>query len=569
MVRLQHSGTHFPHVMDNLHSFKKDGCLCDIDIVVGDNRIPAHKCVLAAGSDYFKSLFCGPMKSNNSEVNLSTVTDDFESVQTVIEFLYTGKIDVDDDNLAIILKLASFLLIGMLRSMCIHYMESSLDLDHCLQYYLLAAEFMIPELEHTWSKTVTSRFHDCLIFKDSSLNVSPSQMKFLMKSSNIFEHCSVINIMSFVIDWVAEGKSAEHEQLSGQLLDMAKEKMDQSKYSLDIKQQFFGLKERMQLKLDCNNECMEIITKVNAIIKELAFTVEENIKIVSNVDSKDQDVPASDNEYVLISFAPNKRLIFYVEGNVPSQSQYTIRTGQAIFDICIYVPRKKTWYHLTDMGFLNIADCNPEVTERISTCLIDDTICFVAPHFGWIMKYDLKSFTWKILADTAQAVVCSTDGRLVLNYHYYLSSGNRLYVIMPCFEYEAPQDGYQCYILSSDDSWDPLFFIPATFDGFDDFIESQFSALISKTSHEMIIVCKLDKLHVFIVDMDKLENPETAVQHLEMDVITLGYNPFHILESEEFFTIVELRNYEDENIFHCLCRYKRQTRELIYFKCRN
>ena len=186
MVRLQHSGTHFPLVMDNLHSFKKDGCLCDIDIVVGDNRMPAHKCVLAAGSDYFKSLFCGPMKTDDTVVNLSAVTDDFESVQTVIEFLYTGNIDVDDDNLAILLKLASFLLIGVLRANCIHYMQLSVDLDNCLQYYLLAAEFMIPELEHTWSKTVTSRFHDCLIFRDSSLNVSPSQMKFLMKSSNIF-----------------------------------------------------------------------------------------------------------------------------------------------------------------------------------------------------------------------------------------------------------------------------------------------------------------------------------------------------------------------------------------------
>ena len=561
MVRLQHSGTHFPLVMDNLHSFKKDGSLCDIDIVVGDNRIPAHKCVLAAGSDYFKSLFCGPMKTDDTVVNLSAVTDDFESVETVIEFLYTGNIDVDDDNLAIILKLASFLLIGVLRANCIHYMQLSVDLDNCLQYYLLATEFMIPDLQHTLSKTVASRFHDCLIFKDTSLNVSPSQMKFLMESCNVFEYCSVINIMSFVIDWVAEGKSAEHEQLGSQLLDMAKQKIDQSKYSLDIKQEFCGLKDKMQP--EGNNEYKEIVTKVNDIIKDFSTAVEENIEKMTNVDSKDQ-VQVSDTEYVLIAFAPNKRLIYYVEGNVPSRSQYAIRNGQALFDICIYIPRKKMWYHLAEgyreSGFKWIARRDTIINERISTCLMDDTICFIAPDDDKLSLYDLNSLTWEDLELNNPAFEYTIEHGE--NYHYYFSSGGQLYLITPDFHDESSHDFFRCYNILPDNHWYPLFSIPVMSDGFEDFEQNQFSATVSKTSHEMILACITDKLHVYIVDMDKTGNG-TSVQHLEMDVKTHSFNPLHILESEEFFTIVQSKDDKDENSFHCLCPYKRQTRELI------
>ena len=276
MVLLQYSGTYFPNVMGNLSNFKNDGSLCDVDISVGDKRISVHKCILAAGSDYFKSLFCGPMKQDLSEVNLSTVTDDYESVVSIIDFLYTGNINVDEENLGTILKLASFLLIGMLREMCIRYMESSLDLDNYLQYYLLAAEFMVPELEQTLSETIASRFHDCLIVRDSSLNVSPSELNILMDSCKIFEYCSDVDVMSFMIDWVAEGNTKEHEVVGCQVLELMKENKDQPKYAAELKQQFNTLKEKLQLKPEPSIVCQQFVTKTIDVIREALTTAEKN-----------------------------------------------------------------------------------------------------------------------------------------------------------------------------------------------------------------------------------------------------------------------------------------------------
>ena len=210
MVQLDESATVFPAIMKNLNEQRNDNSLCDANVIVGDHKIAAHKCVLVAGSGYVKSLFQGPLKQDTSDVNLSEVTDDFESTASVIDFLYTGEINIDDENLEDVLKLSSFLLISVLRDTCVKYIQTNLDFDRCIQYYLLSVDYMLPELAQKLSKTVPSRFHDCLIFRDSSLAVSPKHLQFLMESCKLFDYCSNSDIISFVTAWVAAGNTEDH-----------------------------------------------------------------------------------------------------------------------------------------------------------------------------------------------------------------------------------------------------------------------------------------------------------------------------------------------------------------------
>ena len=252
MVLLRHGGEHFPNLMVNLNNLRKEGSLCDIDIVIGDTRIRAHKCVLAAGSDYFKSLFCGPMKQNVSEVDLTTVIDDIESVTAVIDFLYTGDINIDNENLGLVLKLSSFLVMDMLRGMCIDYMEANQDLDNCIQFYLLASEFMVPKFNQIFAKAVSSRFGDYLIFSDCSLKVSPNQLKYLVDSCNVFDYCSDLDIILFIIDWVADSKTEEHELVGCEVIDAVNVKTVQHKSKLNLEQNISNLKEKNRTQVQAN-----------------------------------------------------------------------------------------------------------------------------------------------------------------------------------------------------------------------------------------------------------------------------------------------------------------------------
>lgn len=52
--RLCQSKSHQDSVLAALNQQRKDGLLCDVTLVAGEQKFHAHKAVLAACSDYFR-----------------------------------------------------------------------------------------------------------------------------------------------------------------------------------------------------------------------------------------------------------------------------------------------------------------------------------------------------------------------------------------------------------------------------------------------------------------------------------------------------------------------------------
>jgi hypothetical protein len=100
---------------------RKEQHLCDMAIIIeGGQVLWAHKCVLAAGSDYFKTLFENKSFTENakSEVTLSSGFQ-LDTVDEVLTFLYTGKITISASNLRGIYQIADYLLLNDLKEDCI------------------------------------------------------------------------------------------------------------------------------------------------------------------------------------------------------------------------------------------------------------------------------------------------------------------------------------------------------------------------------------------------------------------------------------------------------------------
>lgn len=55
--RLCQSKSHQDSVLSALNQQRKDGLLCDVTLVAGEQKFHAHKAVLAACSDYFRVRF--------------------------------------------------------------------------------------------------------------------------------------------------------------------------------------------------------------------------------------------------------------------------------------------------------------------------------------------------------------------------------------------------------------------------------------------------------------------------------------------------------------------------------
>ena len=57
-----------------------------------------HKCLLASSSDFFRAMLCGSMKeSKENSVELGAVRA--SSLQTIVDFIYSGVMSLDMDSL--------------------------------------------------------------------------------------------------------------------------------------------------------------------------------------------------------------------------------------------------------------------------------------------------------------------------------------------------------------------------------------------------------------------------------------------------------------------------------------
>lgn len=91
---------------------RKQGLFCDMTLVFGGGgrEFPAHRSVLAAATDYFAPLLSGQFEESRSgrvEMKWSSEPGpDLETVEAVIQYMYTGQIRVCTGNVHEVLELS-------------------------------------------------------------------------------------------------------------------------------------------------------------------------------------------------------------------------------------------------------------------------------------------------------------------------------------------------------------------------------------------------------------------------------------------------------------------------------
>ena len=85
---------------------------CDVDVIIGgSHRFPAHRCVLAASSAKLHSLTVSAMATAHSDascmISLDRVTAN--GFQPVLEYIYTGMLMLNRDNVGDVLTVGYYL----------------------------------------------------------------------------------------------------------------------------------------------------------------------------------------------------------------------------------------------------------------------------------------------------------------------------------------------------------------------------------------------------------------------------------------------------------------------------
>ncbi|XP_069096207.1 zinc finger and BTB domain-containing protein 17 isoform X1 [Pleurodeles waltl] len=103
---------HSCHVLEELNQQRQLGLLCDCTFVVDGIDFKAHKAVLAACSEYFRMLFVEQKDVVHLDISNAA------GLGTVLEFMYTAKLNLSQDNVDDVLAVAGFLQMQDIISAC-------------------------------------------------------------------------------------------------------------------------------------------------------------------------------------------------------------------------------------------------------------------------------------------------------------------------------------------------------------------------------------------------------------------------------------------------------------------
>ncbi|XP_021231970.1 zinc finger and BTB domain-containing protein 44 isoform X6 [Numida meleagris] len=119
------SPAHSQEMLGKLNMLRNDGHFCDITIRVQDKIFRAHKVVLAACSDFFRSKLVGQAEDESKSVlDLHHVT--VTGFIPLLEYAYTATLSINTENIIDVLAAASYMQMFSVASTCSEFMKSSI-----------------------------------------------------------------------------------------------------------------------------------------------------------------------------------------------------------------------------------------------------------------------------------------------------------------------------------------------------------------------------------------------------------------------------------------------------------
>ncbi|NWR72510.1 BACH1 protein, partial [Centropus unirufus] len=115
------SSVHSNNILLSLDDQRKQDILCDVTILVEDQRFRAHKAVLAACSSYFLSRVVGQVDADLIITLPEEVT--LKGFSPLLQFAYTAKLILNKDNVSEVCKCAEFLGVHNIEESCFQFLK--------------------------------------------------------------------------------------------------------------------------------------------------------------------------------------------------------------------------------------------------------------------------------------------------------------------------------------------------------------------------------------------------------------------------------------------------------------
>ena len=137
-------------MMKRLDIQRRNEHFCDVILEVGSGddqaRLKAHRIVLCAASPFFYNALNSDMKEKEEGVIRLEETSK-PVMEDVLEYLYTGHVDINEQNAFDLITMADYFLLSGLKSLCATVLIHSLSFSNCVETYYFALKYQCPELQ--------------------------------------------------------------------------------------------------------------------------------------------------------------------------------------------------------------------------------------------------------------------------------------------------------------------------------------------------------------------------------------------------------------------------------------
>lgn len=152
-------------VLHVLNEHRKSKRFTDLILSVEEVAFPSHRSVMVAVSPYFRAMFTSGMREiREEEVELKGIRSDIFGI--LLDFIYTCRLAINEDNAQEMLEMASFLQIVPAVNACSQFFRDQLDVQNCVGIINFAKLYSCDQLFDHAFLFILTYFKDIMLTED-------------------------------------------------------------------------------------------------------------------------------------------------------------------------------------------------------------------------------------------------------------------------------------------------------------------------------------------------------------------------------------------------------------------